>query len=141
MKYQLVWWSHSRGRSRQGQRSTLAQQQDRRELPEPYKTTCSRAAGVHVSDQAVRTWPRGEQGRARLEEPDRTCRDKDAENGGKIHLKEEVILVQSCKGVFFVQVVFCFCSDLSFSFDIEKGRISSPAAFNHLLQGDFPNLN
>lgn len=47
------------------------------------------APGVRVSDRAVRTRPRGAQRRGVLEEPDRVCRDKDAETGEKIHQRKE----------------------------------------------------
>lgn len=67
----------------------------------PLKHLQQAAPGVRVSDQAVRTWPRGAQRRAVLEEPDRLCRDKDAEAGERFTSKKRAVtFAQWCKGVF-----------------------------------------
>lgn len=97
------------------------------------------AAGVRVPDQAVRTRPRV----APCWSSWTACAGTQTQKRGKDspQRRERSLLLRGVKVCFVVLGLFCLCSDLSLNFDIEIGRISSPAAFSQLLKGDFPNLN
>lgn len=98
------------------------------------------AAGVRVPDQAVRKRPRG----APCWRSRTACAGTQTQKRGKDspeERRERSLLLRGVKVCFVVLGLFCLCSDLSLNFDIEIGRISSPAAFSQLLKGDFPNLN